>query len=88
MVADFVSADYGWLCSRDGTQSARIVFRPGKNRNGYFNHHDIIAQAEKAMDILRRDYPDEEHILIFDNATTHLKRADDAISARKMPKGP
>jgi hypothetical protein len=45
-----------------------------------------MEQAEKAMEILARDYPDEDHILIYDNVTTHLKRADDAISARKMPK--
>ncbi|KAF9230806.1 hypothetical protein BU15DRAFT_6835, partial [Melanogaster broomeanus] len=40
------------------------------------------------MDILEKYYPDEDHILVFDNATTHLKRADDALSARKMPKNP
>ena len=86
MVADFVSADYGFLCSRDGKESARVTFKPGKNRDGYFTNEEIMEQAEKAMKILARDYPDEDHILIYDNATTHLKRADDAISARKMPK--
>jgi hypothetical protein len=30
--------------------------------------------------------PDEEHVFVYDNATTHLKRPDDAHSARKMPK--
>jgi hypothetical protein len=38
------------------------------------------------MDILEKHFPDEDHIMVFDNATTHLKRADDALSARKMPK--
>ena len=38
------------------------------------------------MDILETNYPDEEHLLIFDNATIHTKRADNALSARKMPK--
>ncbi|KAJ3884256.1 hypothetical protein GG344DRAFT_71483 [Lentinula edodes] len=38
------------------------------------------------MGILSRDYSDEDHVFIFDNATTHLKRAEDALSARKMPK--
>ena len=36
------------------------------------------------MDILRRHYPHNEHILIYDNATTHQKRAPDALSARHM----
>lgn len=88
MVADFVSADYGWLCSPDKAEEARILFQAGKNRDGYFTNDDIIQQTEKAMDILKKYYPDDDHVLVFDNATTHLKRADDALSARKMPKGP
>lgn len=31
MVSDFISADYGWLRSPDGTDSARVLFRPGAN---------------------------------------------------------
>jgi hypothetical protein len=38
------------------------------------------------MDILKRNYPSENHVLVFDNATTHLKWADNALSACKMPK--
>ncbi|THU93077.1 hypothetical protein K435DRAFT_820342 [Dendrothele bispora CBS 962.96] len=86
MVADFVSMDYGWLCSKDNKRSARVIFRPGKNCNGYFTNEDIVAQAKVAMDILESDYPDEEHILVYDNATTHLKHAATAPSAAKMPK--
>lgn len=86
MAADFVSADYGWLHSKDGLKSARVIFRPGKNRDGYFTNDDILKQVASAMDILERDYPDDTHVFVFDNATTHLKRAEDAISARYMPK--
>ena len=39
------------------------------------------------MDILQKHYPEEDHAFIFENATTHQKRADDGLSARKMPKG-
>ncbi|KAG0701937.1 hypothetical protein DFH29DRAFT_982561 [Suillus ampliporus] len=87
MAVDFVSADYGWLRSHDGTQSARILFHAGKARDGYFTNDEIIRHAEKAMMILEKDYPDDDHVFIFDNTLTHLKRADDAISARQMPKG-
>jgi hypothetical protein len=38
------------------------------------------------MDILSRDYADEKHIFIFDNATTHQKRAGNTLSARQVPK--
>ncbi|KIK74553.1 hypothetical protein PAXRUDRAFT_789771, partial [Paxillus rubicundulus Ve08.2h10] len=86
MVADFISADYGWLRSHDGKESARVLFRAGKGRDGYFTNDEILAQVKKAMGILEKDYPDEDHIFVFDNATTHLKRADDALSAHYMPK--
>ena len=35
-----------------------------------------------------RCYPSYRHVFVYDNATTHLKWADDALSARRMPKGP
>jgi hypothetical protein len=86
MVADFVSTRFGWLRSRDGKRSARRLFKPGKNRDGYFSNEDIQEQAQTAMDILLESYPQFDHVLVYNNATTHLKRADDALSARRMPK--
>ena len=88
MIADFVSADYGWLQSPDGKENARVLFRPGKNREGYFDNKDIREQAARAMEILKKYYPDEDHVLIFDNATTHLKRPEGSLSALRMTKGP
>lgn len=38
------------------------------------------------MDVLEKDYPNYDHVFVDDNATTHLKRSEIAISARKMPK--
>jgi len=87
MIADFISADFGWLTSSDGKKSARRLFKPGKNHNGYFSNEDIIGQADEAINILKEYYPEFDHVLIYDNATMHLKRAEDALSARKMPKG-
>jgi hypothetical protein len=43
-------------------------------------------RAEKAMDILEKHYPNEDHVVVFHNAKTHLKRADDAFSACHMQK--
>lgn len=40
------------------------------------------------MDIAQSEWPDEEHIFVFDNAPTHLKRADEALPVRNMPKNP
>ncbi|KAG2069771.1 hypothetical protein BDR04DRAFT_1118839 [Suillus decipiens] len=77
MAVDFVSADYGWLRSCNGTQSARILFCTGKARDGYFTNNEIIRHAETALTILEKDYPDDDHVFVFNNASTHLKRADD-----------
>jgi hypothetical protein len=88
MIADFVSSKYGWLRSPNGQRSVRVVMRPGKGKDGYFTNEEIRAQAKAAMDLLNECYPDEEHVLVYDNATTHLKRPEGSLSARKMPKGP
>ena len=88
MVAHFVSADYGYLQSPDGTETARVLFKAGKGRDGYYTNECIIQHAEKAIDILRKFYPNDDHVLVFDNATTHVKHADNALSARHMPKNP
>ena len=85
MVADFVSADFGWLTLPDGSRSAQRLFRPGTNRDGYFTNEEIIEQVDEAIDILHKYYPEFDQVFIYDNATTHLKRAEDALSARKMP---
>jgi hypothetical protein len=73
MVADFVSANYGWLRSPDGKSSARILFKAGKQRDGYYTNNGIIEHASKAMDILHNHFPHQDHVLVFDNASIHLK---------------
>jgi hypothetical protein len=40
-----------------------------------------MEQANYAINILQEFYPNFEHVLIYDNATTHLKHAEDALSA-------
>ena len=86
MIADLVSADYGWLQSPDGKEEAQVLFKARKNCEGYFTSDDILKQGEKAIDILKKHYPNENHVLVYDNATTHLKCTDGALSAHWMPK--
>ena len=38
------------------------------------------------MNILEQDYSDEDHVFVFNKATTHQKREEDALSATKMLK--
>lgn len=68
MIADFVSADFSWLQSPDGTRNVRRLIKPGKNRDGYFTSKDITEQAHATMDILTEFYPDYEHRFFYDNA--------------------
>ncbi|KAF8596675.1 hypothetical protein BDV93DRAFT_454442 [Ceratobasidium sp. AG-I] len=88
MVSDFVSAERGFLTSPDGKTVARVLFEAGKNREGYFTNANILAQTSAAMDILTKYYPDEDHVFIFDNATTHTKRSTNALSVASMTKNP
>ncbi|KIK76505.1 hypothetical protein PAXRUDRAFT_169730 [Paxillus rubicundulus Ve08.2h10] len=88
MVADFISADYGWLRSACGQDATHILFKAGKAHDGYFTNDDILRHTKIAMEVLEKHFPNERHIFIFDNATMHLKRADDALSACQMPKYP
>jgi hypothetical protein len=87
MIGDFVSADYGWLWLHDGLLSAHVELKLGKNCEGYFTNDEVLDQMTSAMDIVEFLFPDDQHVFIFDNATTHAKRADGALSARYMPKG-
>lgn len=38
------------------------------------------------MDILREFYPQFDGVFVYDNMTTHFKRAEDTLLARRMPK--
>jgi hypothetical protein len=63
------------------------VFKPGKNRDGYFDSAALIAQVNRAMDIFEGKANGLAlGLFLFDNAPSHLKRAEDAISAMKMVK--
>ncbi|GJE94827.1 hypothetical protein PsYK624_110020 [Phanerochaete sordida] len=88
MISDLISAEVGWLRSPDGQESARVVFRAGKNREGYFQSEDILSQTAQVIDLLKAHYPDHDHVLVFDHAPTHMKRRDTSVTAYKMTKSP
>jgi hypothetical protein len=86
MVSDFLTLEWGRLVN--GKDEARIIFKAGKNRDGYFASDDVLLQVDKAIDIFEdRTQGFATGLFLFDNAPSHQKRADDALSARKMPKG-
>lgn len=87
MVANFVSADYGWCASPDGKDSAQVLFHAGKSKEGWFTSANVAAQTREAARICKTYYPDDDHVFVFDNATTHTARPEGALSARRMPVG-
>jgi hypothetical protein len=67
---------------------ARVLFKAGKNCDGYFNNDDLVRQVEHAIQIFEdKTNGFKRGLFLFDNATTHQKHAPDAPSARKMTKG-
>jgi hypothetical protein len=68
------------------SESARVIFRPGVNRDGYFTCDQVVKQLKNAVEIVEDSFPEYNHIFIYDNAPSHTKRPEDAITARQMPK--
>ncbi|KAF8231835.1 hypothetical protein L208DRAFT_1275219 [Tricholoma matsutake] len=87
MVSDFVPADYRWPHSPDKSKEARVIFKAGKNCEGYPTNNDILNQTTTAIDIFTEFYSKEEHILVYDNAMTHTKCSDTVLLVHHMPKG-
>ena len=71
------------MASRD----ARILFKAGKNREGWFGSNELIAQVNHTIDIFEGlTKGNAQGLFLFDNAPSHQKRGSDALSARKMCK--
>jgi hypothetical protein len=71
------------------SRQARVVFKAGKNRDGYFDAEDLLQQVDHAIDIFEeRTNGFATGLWLFDNAPSHQRRAPDALSARKMTKNP
>jgi hypothetical protein len=63
------------------------VFKPGKNRDGYFDSKELITQVNCAINIFKGKANGlAQGLFMFDNAPSHLKHAEDAITATKMVK--
>lgn len=68
---------------------ARVFFKAGKGRDGYFDANDLLHQVENAIDIFEsKTNGFATGLFLFDNAPSHQRRVPDALSARKMPKNP
>jgi hypothetical protein len=67
---------------------AQIIFKPGKNRDGWITADHLLAQVNHTIDIfdgLTGGYA--QGLFLFNNALSHQKWADNALSAHMMVKG-
>src|SRR6266404_2526035 len=68
-------------------REARITFKSGLNQDGYFDSKKLINQVKTAINIFEgKTKGFAQGLFMFDNAPSHQKRADNALSARRMPK--
>ncbi|EUC55063.1 DDE family endonuclease, partial [Rhizoctonia solani AG-3 Rhs1AP] len=67
---------------------ARAIFRAGTQRDGWFGTVHVVEQLSRAMSIVKKQYPNEEHVFIFDNATIHTKLPGNTPNVPKMTLNP
>jgi hypothetical protein len=67
MVSEFLSPNEGRLMYEG--REARIVFKAGKNHDGYFENKDLLKQTKLAMEIFNEKHPGDQMLIIFNNAT-------------------
>ena len=53
-------------------------------RDGYSNSDHLLQQVEHTMDIFEQVHPEAQGLLLFDNAPSHKKLADDALNVDRM----
>ena len=103
MVSDFLTSEWGRLCDGHESvhcyhspilsltfvfREAWIIFKAGKNHDGYFDAEDLLMQVDSAINIFEGlSKGNFRALFLFDNAPSHQKRAQNAISAWKMVKG-
>ena len=102
MVSGFLSPEWGHLCNGETWinhffflshtltttgREACIMFKPGKNHNGYFDAKELIDKVNCTINIFE-DKTNQlaQGLFVFNNTPSHQKHAANAISARKMVK--
>jgi len=70
------------------TREARIIFKPRKNRKGFFDAVKFLSQVDNTINIFEGlTRYEAQGLFLFDNMPSHQKHAADAISAWNMVKG-
>jgi hypothetical protein len=63
-----------------------LLFKAGKNRDGWFTNDDLAKQLQDTVLQLAEDlHPNCELCFAFDNSQAHHKAPDDGLDASKLP---
>jgi hypothetical protein len=89
MISDFLTSKWGPLCNGDQSvlhhlftfllltsffREARIIFKAGKNHDGYFGAEELLTQVDSAIDIFEGlSKGNFKALFLFDNAPSHQK---------------
>jgi hypothetical protein len=95
-VNDFLADVCGRLTLTDGDVATNDecakevceIMKPGKNYDGWWTTEDLAKQVvEKVVPILERHFPNAQALFAFDNATSHVAFAANALWAKQMNMG-
>jgi hypothetical protein len=89
MISDFLTSEWGPLRDSDQSilhhlftfllltsffREAQIVFKAGKNRDGYFSTEELLTQVDSAINIFEGlSKGNFKAFFLFDNAPSHQK---------------
>ena len=82
MVSNFIEEVSGFL-QHQGNK-ARLLLEHLSEGEGYFTNNMLVKQIDRANDIFETKYTDVQGLFIFNHATSHTKRPEDALNAEGM----
>ncbi|KAG2211566.1 hypothetical protein INT45_003504 [Circinella minor] len=87
MVSEFQCPCHGTMRIKGWT--SRKLFCAGQNRDGYWDHQDLLKQLqEDVIPLFESLHPNAKGIFIFDQSSNHGAYANNALVASRMPLGP
>jgi hypothetical protein len=89
-VSDFVEEDNGRLIVRNQegvvVKDARCITYPGAGGDAWWDHAQLLAQVDRAIEIFEEAHPNCVALFLFDHSSAHASLGQDALRAFNMNK--
>jgi len=89
-ISDFVEEDHGQLIIRNEAgmivKDACCITYPGSGGDPWWDHVQLLAQVDQAMEIFEEAHPDCVALFVFDQSLAHASLGPDALCAFDMNK--